>query len=808
MTDTWTRVDPIPADAPGTSPADAPGNPPDAGVPALPKQRNVKLEDGTWVHYTYTHRWAYTDAAGLRGYVVRYETPQGKEVVPLTLWRGPDGVLKWRHKGLADPRPIYNGLLVPENPEAVVAVLEGEKCAELLQAILDADHLRARMVAVSWSGGTKSVNKTTWTAIRARNVILWPDADEPGRAAMRELARILAQQGCAVRLIEPEADRPAGWDVGDWILAGGKRAEITAWMREHSAPYVPAVDPPPGEPPPQAGEAPPDGAPPGETDGHLADLGSAPYRLLGYGAGHCYYLPSGTRQVIAIPSVAHTTGALLAIAPLTYWERTFQNGKGVNWKMAANTVMRASELHGVFDPLRQRGRGAWYDEGRTVLHLGNRLLVDGVESRIDKFETKYIYEAGPAIHYSGADPLDNHEAIRVREILDSLHWEAPKNGMLLAGWLTIAPICGALQYRPHCWLTGAATWGKSFVVEQIAGPLLGEFALQLLSSTTSAGVRQTLGCDALPVVIDEFEGEDRTAQDRIAGMMELSRQSFSDSGARIIKGSQTGRAISYQIRSCFLMSSVTVNMTQKADETRVAVLSLRQPQDRPNQTKEAHFAALKDTVYRTLTPEWCARFRARAIGLVPVIRENAATFAEALAEVIGSRRAGDQLGALAAGAYSLSSNKRVSKDQALDWARRQDWSTQRTATADTDEVRCLQHILSHEIYVDRVTRCAVAEALQDVRDWVAVQPGDTVDPSVSPPARALSRTGLRLDADEALVWISAGYPPLTRVMAGTPWAKSYGLLLSRLPGAVFRASMRFCGAITRAYGVPFDLVFG
>jgi putative DNA primase/helicase len=781
----WVRIDPIPDDA-----------------PELPKQRNVKSDDGTWQHYTYTHVWPYRDVSGLRGFVTRYETPTGKETPALTLWRGPDGALKWRHKGLPDPRPLYNGQLLAENPQATVVITEGEKCAEMLQGLLDAAGLRQKMLSATWAGGSKAVRKTDWTPLRARNVVLWSDADAPGAAAMSAVAAILSGQGCAVRMIAPEPDRPPGWDVADWILAGGKLPEIAVWMRSRSEPWVPHPAEHHADPAASEGAAPPPAE--GEADAP-ADVGAAPFRFLGYGAGHCYYLPAGTRQVCALPAVAHSAGALLAIAPLTYWERTFSGAKGVNWKMAANTIMRGSELHGVFDPLRQRGRGAWYDDGRTVLHLGNRLLVDGQETRIDKFDTRYIYEAGPEIHYSGADQLDNREASKVREILDSLFWEVPKNGLLMAGWLTIAPICGALHHRPHCWLTGAASWGKSFVVEQIATPLLGEFALQLLSSTTSAGVRQTLGCDALPVVIDEFEGEDYTSMDRIQGMMELSRQSFSDSGARIIKGSQSGKAVSYQIRSCFLMSSITVNMCQKADETRVAVVSLKQPQDSATLSKEAHFAGLKKRVYETLTPDWCARFRARAIGLVPVIRDNALTFAAALAEVIGSRRAGDQLGALAAGAYSLSSNRRVTEEQALEWARRQDWSSQRVAATDTDEARCLAHILSHEIVVDRSTRCAVAEALQVVRDWQSDALG--TKPEESNEYRALSRTGLRLDPEEGVTWISASYPPLTRLMQGTPWQRSYGLLLSRLPGAVPRAALRYCGAATRAVGVPNNLIF-
>ena len=59
-------------------------------------------------------------------------------------------------------------------------------------------------------------------AVRAREVILWPDADDPGREAMARLAGELDRIGAAeVRVIDPEEDRPSGWDVADAIAEEG-----------------------------------------------------------------------------------------------------------------------------------------------------------------------------------------------------------------------------------------------------------------------------------------------------------------------------------------------------------------------------------------------------------------------------------------------------------------------------------------------------------------------------------------------------------------------------------------------------------
>ena len=46
------------------------------------------------------------------------------------------------------------------------------------------------------------------------------------------------------------------------------------------------------------------------------------------------------------------------------------------------------------------------------------------------------------------------EAHRFVQIYESLRWESPVYGKLCAGWVFLAPICGALDWRPHIWVTG------------------------------------------------------------------------------------------------------------------------------------------------------------------------------------------------------------------------------------------------------------------------------------------------------------------------------------------------------------------
>ena len=97
-----------------------------------------------------------------------------------------------------------------------MVIVEGEKCADALAG------LTQEVGVLSWLGGSGAVLRTNWKALAKREVILWPDADDPGREAMARLTGELDRIGAAeVRVIDPEEDRPSGWDVADAIAEEG-----------------------------------------------------------------------------------------------------------------------------------------------------------------------------------------------------------------------------------------------------------------------------------------------------------------------------------------------------------------------------------------------------------------------------------------------------------------------------------------------------------------------------------------------------------------------------------------------------------
>jgi putative DNA primase/helicase len=238
----WVPVLPVPADA---------GDPPVAHV-VRGKPERV---------------WRYHDQAGrLLGLVYRFVTSDGgKEVLPVTYARHPNGKCKWSWLSFVDPRPLYG--LDRLRDGMPVLVVEGEKCA-------DAAHgeLATWFDIVAWPGGGKAVQKADWAPLAGRDVLLWPDCDaeadkntgeilpadrQAGVRTMAKLAGILAEVASCVRTIQipPAGSVADGWDVADAIHDGLHGPELLAWINAHCPPNTPPPPPnPPRTPPPAGGE--------------------------------------------------------------------------------------------------------------------------------------------------------------------------------------------------------------------------------------------------------------------------------------------------------------------------------------------------------------------------------------------------------------------------------------------------------------------------------------------------------------------------------------------------------------------------
>ena len=155
-------------------------------------------------------KFPYLTADGSRSWAVcRWDTPEGKVIRPLSLWRDESGTLYWHWGFPPAPRALYNlpGLL-NDKPALVV---EGEKAAEAAQRLFPD-------WAVTTSGSSTSSGVADWGPLRGRKVVCWPDNDMAGRDYAQKVAGILNGQVVSLPKEFPEkwdlADpQPNGWDV-------------------------------------------------------------------------------------------------------------------------------------------------------------------------------------------------------------------------------------------------------------------------------------------------------------------------------------------------------------------------------------------------------------------------------------------------------------------------------------------------------------------------------------------------------------------------------------------------------------------
>lgn len=522
-----------------------------------------------------------------------------------------------------------------------------------------------------------------------------------------------------------------------------------------------------------------------ETTPQKTDTGGNffPFRSLGFDHGTYYFMSSRSCQVLAFSGRSLTKNSLMELAPLRFWEDNFAGGKGVQWDLAIDSVIGLCEQVGSYDPGRIRGRGAWFDQGRTVIHLGNKIYCSGDLYELTQFNTKYIYESGAALPLPDFGKLDYTHLFKLAEINRSLNFsdktpgKTSFNADLLTGWLVVSTVCGALDWRPHLWLTGLSGSGKSWILDNIVRKILGKQVIEAIGKSSEAGVRQAVNGDALPIVFEEA-GDRKGKNDffEMQDMLFLARQSSTEGGGNILKGSKDQKGRSFKMRNCWLFASINVHIQDAADESRITVIQLN-ANNRPGDTEK--FKLLKEVVFSTLTPSFCSAFRAMAIERIPTIRENAAIFSHAAAKVLNSQRLGDQIGTLCAGFWALVQPHPVTPELAEEYLLTHSLDEQKRTSQIKDEELCIQTILQS------ITECkdsdfnSVKPTIFEVILKATGRPANLALSEVAAQAH-LSRLGMKVE--DNFLWLQNNHDGIKKLLKETPYYSGYALLLSRIDG--------------------------
>ena len=763
-------------------------------LPRIGDPVNVRKLDGktftirpNWIH-------VYRRTDGTPRYVVFRidETDDKRKTFIPCRWSGSE----WWAVGDDQPRGLYG--LEQLNAAAQVLLVEGEKAADRARPRV------AKAVAmVTWPGGAKAVECIDWSPLEGRRVLLWPDNDEPGREAMHAIGRLLQGKVETLRYIDP---REAGEQPSKVLPEKGDAADMPAdvdmmqWLKGHASDWVdPSSEPLPEEVPTFAT--------PEQAKGARTLM--LPFHVLGQKEGRAYFLKAKDGRMVSHSLTGIPRKEVLGtLAPPHVWKDAFVPNDPeatVSWaaigQSAQAHIMEIVEQKPEFNPEDTRGRGCWPHNGSIAFNRGDLVSVAGVPVR-ENYIDGTVYERGKPLPVRRDRVLTSKEGSRLLRVIEDCTWIEAHAATLLAGWIALGPICGALVWRPHVWITGPSGSGKTTIVDEIVGPALGAgMHIRLGGNTTEAGLRQTIGKDALPVLIDEAESDST----QIAQILGLARSA--SSGDVIVRGTpgQDG-AIHYHIRSGFCLSAINPAIAKHADESRISRLALMKGQ---GEQADADYLAMRDEIANLIDPQFGYRLAARMIGRVDQVVADILLIEDAITHRFGSRRLAQQYGALLAGVWSLTMEDPIDEANAVAMANTVPESTAEVQLEDDDASQMLNYFLSWKLDVPGKKGGHVKMSLGELIEQVAVPTYLDQDIFRDEAEDVLKRCGVRCEGRKLnngsltkVIVVAKKHPELIRLFRDTTWQYSYDARFKDFTGAVNGGQVRWSTGRFQTVVVP------
>ena len=269
-------------------------------------------------------------------------------------------------------------------------------------------------------------------------------------------------------------------------------------------------------------------------------------------------------------------------------------------------------------------------------------------------------------------------------------------------------------------------------------------------------------------------------------VLEFARACSTEDGAPIWKGTPDGKGIEFQPRASFCYSSISAPLSTAADESRTLVLSLmpglpKNASAADREARAAHFSNLQAETLNLITPDFPGRLLARSLVLMGTIRANASTLADALSEKVGSRRAGDTLGAALAGTHALHHQRMLTLDEARAWVASRSWTS--------DAAEGLQAEPDHERSVARFAQATIRVETErgvntrTIAELVRIAYRNSGEEGISAELAKshLLRHGIKVDGGDLWIWNRSRF--MDEVFQDTANADSWRGGFLNIPGS-------------------------
>lgn len=292
-----------------------------------------------------------------------------------------------------------------------------------------------------------------------------------------------------------------------------------------------------------------------------------------------YYLCTQSKSIVGLKASQHKGEHLKGIANEKYWAEKYGARKDKddnlipNWSKISDVLLERQREIGPFDVKKIRGVGVWEDQGRIFVNTGNgvyredkKMILSNIDPHLD---TKNFYKYSPSQYINFDDGLTDEESQKIVDAFKHIRFKSGYDYVYVCGFIAIANVFGALDWRPHLWVSGESGSGKSWVLKKIQELIYFSFATKY---STASGVSQHLSDDAKAVVYDEAEAH----MPMMPAVLDLARQCSTRKGDVILRGSVSGEAHATEVNACFCMGSIQPPKMDKADDSRFFIVDLHE----------------------------------------------------------------------------------------------------------------------------------------------------------------------------------------------------------------------------------------
>jgi hypothetical protein len=487
-----------------------------------------------------------------------------------------------------------------------------------------------------------------------------------------------------------------------------------------------------------------------------------------------------------------------------YFSTTVEGETKVNWRQFGLFMIRWCVRKGLFDPASERrGLGVWKSSsGSLIVHVGDALLIDGVEHPCGLVDKGVIYTACAR----GKRPADiaatAADGQSLRDMLGLWRFKEPEDladdvavgrvqstgADLVLGYIGSAALGGAVPWRAHVQVGAEHGSGKSTLVEMVhaaSGGGIGEPN----NDFSAAGIRQTLTGEARGLLLDEAESEEG-AHERIRQVIALLRTMSQGEGGHAVRGGADGIAKHYRVTGSVYLTAILPPPLKAQDKSRITPIQLWRLETGSHAVDKAEEVKRAIDRAKALGPG----LRARAIAGYGRFIETWKAYRAAFMSAGKMPRNADQIATLLAGRDLLIADDVPDSDFLIEEVARfaSYVADPDEAEADGEGPRCLDHLITSSI-----DSWANGERRNIGAQIVLARSSNASEFEAVEARKRLQRYGLRLvcpaitgksvyDPDPTTHWlfVANGHQALSRIFDGSGWAKGgWAAALRYLRGA-------------------------